>query len=58
MVDARLIDMEHRRGRRVNVWTVNDAERIATLLAWGIDGVVSAKPDVASGVRDEQRRRT
>lgn len=57
MVDAGLIDDEHRRGRRVNVWPVNHAARIARLLAWGIDGVITATPDVAYGLRDEWRQR-
>lgn len=57
MVDAGLIDDEHRRGRRMNVWTVNHAARIAELLAWGIDGVITATPDVAHGLRDEWRQR-
>jgi glycerophosphoryl diester phosphodiesterase len=57
MVDPGLIDDEHRRGRRVNVWTVNQAARIARLLAWGIDGVITATPDVAYGLRDEWRQR-
>jgi glycerophosphoryl diester phosphodiesterase len=57
MVDAKLIDDEHRRGRRVNVWTVNNAARIAALFAGGVDGVITAMPDLAYGLRNEGRRR-
>jgi glycerophosphoryl diester phosphodiesterase len=57
MVTAELIEQEHVRGQRVNVWTVNDADRIRKLLAWGVDGVITDIPDVALRLRDEQVRR-
>ena len=56
MVTAELVEQEHGRGLRVNVWTVNDANRIRRLLEWGVDGVITDIPDVALRVRDEQVR--
>ncbi len=58
MVHPGLIDDEHRRGRRVNVWTVDDAAQIRQLFEWGIDGVITVVPDVARRVRDEQAGRS
>lgn len=37
----------HRAGLTVNTWTCNDAERIVTLAAMGVDGVCTDVPDVA-----------
>lgn len=34
----------HRRGAKVNTWTVNDAARVKTLLLLGIDGVIADDP--------------
>ncbi|MEK7862456.1 MAG: glycerophosphodiester phosphodiesterase [Chloroflexota bacterium] len=35
----------HGAGLRVNVWTVNDPEEIATLAGWGVDGIMSDYPE-------------
>jgi glycerophosphoryl diester phosphodiesterase len=35
----------HDAGLRVNVWTVNDPAEIATLAAWGVDGIMSDYPE-------------
>jgi glycerophosphoryl diester phosphodiesterase len=31
----------------VKVWTVNAREDIARLLSWGVDAIISDRPDVA-----------
>jgi len=36
-----------RRGYRINVWTVDDPERIVQLQALGIDGIITNRPDLA-----------
>jgi glycerophosphoryl diester phosphodiesterase len=41
LVDAGLIAAQQAAGRRVLVYTVNDAARAADLIGWGIDGVIS-----------------
>lgn len=41
------IDREHRHGRRVNVWTVNDPARMRALAAAGVDGLITDVPDIA-----------
>jgi len=38
------IRREHARGRRVNVWTVNDMQAAANYRDWGIDGMIGDDP--------------
>lgn len=46
MVDEAYLRKQHRRGYPVLVWTVNDPERIEALIAMGVDGVISDRPDL------------
>ena len=50
IVDASLMAMCHDRGLAVNMWTVDDPDRIAELAALGVDGIVTNVPDVARTV--------
>ena len=43
-------------GLRVNVWTVDDREEIATLAANGVDAIITNEPDVALDVLRGPRR--
>jgi glycerophosphoryl diester phosphodiesterase len=43
----------HREGHAVQVWVVNDAPDIRRLLDWGVDGIISDRPDIAIATRDE-----
>lgn len=52
VVDADLVDAAHRHGLEVNVWTVNDADRMRDLVALGVDGLCTDVPDVARAVVD------
>lgn len=40
----------HDSGLAVNVWTVDDRERMEELAAWGVDGIVTNVPDLARQV--------
>lgn len=51
-VDERLVEAAHRHGLDVNVWTVDDPERMAALVAVGADGLCTNVPDVARRVVD------
>jgi glycerophosphoryl diester phosphodiesterase len=42
----------HRDGARVDVWVVDEPSDIIRLLSWGVDGVISDRPDVAVATRD------
>lgn len=44
----------HAHGVDVHVWTVNDVEDVHRLLEWGVDGIVSDRPDVLSDVLTER----
>lgn len=40
----------HEHGLAVNVWTVNEPSRMRTLVAWGVDGIITDRPDLARAV--------
>jgi len=47
MVDPGIVERALRAGIEINVWTVDDEERITTLAAWGTSGVVTNRPGLA-----------
>jgi glycerophosphoryl diester phosphodiesterase len=52
IVSPRFIRHVHNAGRRIQVWTVDDEPDMARLLQWGVDGLISNRPDLAVQVRD------
>ena len=52
IVSPRFIRHVQNAGRRIQVWTVDDEPDMARLLQWGVDGLISNRPDLAVGVRD------
>ena len=52
MCDAGFVGRAHEAGLAVNAWTINDPERMAQLLAMGVDGIITDVPDVARAVVD------
>lgn len=52
MVDEAFVARAHGAGLFVNTWTVDDPERIAELVALGVDGVVTNRVDVGRAVVD------
>jgi glycerophosphoryl diester phosphodiesterase len=49
-VNAKLVASEHRRGHRVNVWTVNEPDDMQRLFALGVDGIFTDDPRLARQV--------
>jgi len=47
VVSPRFVRYAHETGLRVKVWTVDDAEDMRRLLSWGVDAIISDRPDVA-----------
>jgi glycerophosphoryl diester phosphodiesterase len=47
VVSPRFVALAHRIGLPVQVWTVDEPADIRRLLDWGVDGIISDRPDVA-----------
>jgi glycerophosphoryl diester phosphodiesterase len=47
---AALVSREHRRGRRVHVWTVNEEADTENLLKMGVDGIFTDDPGKAKKI--------
>jgi glycerophosphoryl diester phosphodiesterase len=52
LVDAELVAAAKAQGLEVNVWTVDDPERMAQLIDLGVDGLCTNVPDVARRIVD------
>jgi glycerophosphoryl diester phosphodiesterase len=58
VVSPRFVQLAHKAGIAVHVWTVDEPLDIRRLLGWGVDGIISDRPDVAAEVvRDWGRGR-
>jgi glycerophosphoryl diester phosphodiesterase len=54
VVTPRFIRKAHDSGLRVDVWTVNEGADMRRLLGWGVDGIMTDRPDVlAQVIRDQ-----
>jgi glycerophosphoryl diester phosphodiesterase len=47
IVTPAFIDRAHAAGVSVTVWTVNHEEDMRRLLGWGVDGLITDRPDIA-----------
>lgn len=50
VVSPRAVAAAHRLGLDLHVWTVDDAPTMRRLLSWGVDGLMSDRPDVLAEV--------
>jgi glycerophosphoryl diester phosphodiesterase len=53
VVSRAFVRQVHKQGHVVQVWVVNEREDIRRLLDWGVDGIISDRPDIAVTARDE-----
>ena len=53
VVSPRFIRHAHQADLEVHVWTVDEAADMQRLLGWGVDALISNRPDVAVAVRNE-----
>lgn len=50
VVSASMVEAAHRLGLEVHVWTVDEREAMERLLSWGVDGIMTDRPDVLAEV--------
>ncbi len=50
IVTRKLVELAHRHGKQVHVWTIDDADEMERLLDLGVDGIVSDQIDVLKQV--------
>jgi len=53
VISPAFLEQAHRDGARVDVWVVDRPEDIRRLFAWGVDGMISDRPDLAVAIRDD-----
>ena len=53
IVSPRFIRHAHSAGLKIQVWTVDEEQDMRRLLDWGVDALISNRPDVAVRIRDE-----
>ena len=46
VIDAHFVSAAHRHGVQVHAWTIDTAEQIQSLLALGVDGIMSDRPEL------------
>lgn len=52
IVTPRLIRAAHNRNLRVDVWTINQPDRMRRLLELGVDGIMTDRPDLLMQIMD------
>lgn len=52
VASPRFVRYAHAAGLRVHIWTVDEAAVAARLLSWGVDGLITNRPDVIVAARD------
>ena len=53
VVTPQLVRAAHRANLAVHIWTVDDMDDMRRLLAWGVDGIQTDRPDLLSKVLSE-----
>ena len=53
VVSPAFVRQVHKQGHVMQVWVVNEPPDIQRLLDWGVDGIISDRPDIAIATRDE-----
>jgi glycerophosphoryl diester phosphodiesterase len=56
VVSPAFVRQAHGEDATVQVWVVDLAEDVRRLLDWGVDGIISDRPDVAVAARDQWRQ--
>ena len=48
------VKASHSRGLAVEVWTINDADTMRKLIHWGVDGIITDRPDIMMEVLERK----
>jgi glycerophosphoryl diester phosphodiesterase len=54
VVNQKLVNGAHARGKQVHVWTVNDPDFMTELLDMGVDGIITDRPDLLADLMTER----
>jgi glycerophosphoryl diester phosphodiesterase len=54
IVSPKMVAAAHRLGLDVHVWTVDDSSDMRRLLDWGVDGIMTDRPDLLAAVLAER----
>jgi len=57
VVSRAFVKQAHGDGARVDVWVVDQPDEMTRLFEWGVDGLISDRPDIAVATRDEFMQR-
>lgn len=50
LVTPKLVQTVHKAGRKIHVWTIDDPQLMHELIDWGVDGIITDRPDLLKGV--------
>lgn len=50
LVTPKHIDLIHRAGKKVHVWTIDEEITMHRLIDWGVDGIITDRPDLLKAV--------
>jgi glycerophosphoryl diester phosphodiesterase len=53
LVDEHFVEVAHRAGLAVHVWTIEEESEMRELCAMGVDGIITDRPTALVGVLDE-----
>ena len=56
LVDERFVDVAHRQGLAVHVWTIEEESEMRALCDLGVDGIITDRPTALVGVLDDLGR--
>ena len=57
LVSRAMVEIAHKMGMKVNVWTVNDRATVAKLVADGVDGIITDCPGEVRLMLEKKNRK-